>query len=120
MVKKHYKYYELNRNDYDDDETNDSNSVFSDDSYDSDSSFDSYVSTYSNDCFEPNEDENSLLNILVSNIKKVNKIDVIHPNPIDFVSILENVPFTYLTNLKTGQKIKQKMCKNKNDYIKFA
>lgn len=105
MVNKNYKYYELNSNDYDDDD--DSNSVFSDDSYESDSSFDSYVSTYSNDCFEPSEHENSLLNILVLNCKKVNKIDVIHPNPIDFVSILKNVPFTYLTNLKTGEKIKQ-------------
>ena len=107
MVNKNYKYYELNSNGYDDDDDDDSNSVFSDDSYESDSSFDSYVSTYSNDCFEPSEPENSLLNILVLNCKKVNKIDVIHPNPIDFVSILENVPFTHLTNLKTGEKIKQ-------------
>ena len=45
------------------DDDDDSNSVFSDDSYESDSSFDSYVSTYSNDCFEPSEHENSLLNI---------------------------------------------------------
>ncbi len=110
MGKKDYKYYDLNN--YDGDDTDDSMSVLSDDSYDSEDSFESYGSTYSDDSFEGSECEYNLVDNSHLNCKKVNKIDTIHPKPIDFIVILREVPFTYLTNLKTGEKIKQKI---KND-----
>lgn len=104
MGKKDYKYYDLNNYDYDA-ESEDSRSVLSDDSYDSEDSFESYSSTYSDDSFETSQCELVAPHL---NCKKVNKIDTIHPKPIDFIVILREVPFTYLTNLKTGEKIKQK------------
>ena len=105
MGKTDYKYYELNDND----DTDDSMSVLSNDSG---HSFESYASTYSDDSFETSKCEYNLVDNSHLNCKKVNQIDTIHPKPIDFIVILREVPLTYLTNLKTGEKFKQKMIEN--------